>query len=186
MMRQRNLLLVVVTVLGLVVTLGLQGCLFGGGGDEGAVEGEGAEGAPAEGAEAAPGEVGEMPGEGGMGGPPPGMEGEGAPAEATDAPVAEGTAAAGGGDAEAMVDEAMAAKHDGDYVTARQQFEAAVAADDSNAEAHWGLAWIYAEMADAGNADMKPKAIEQFHKFLEIGGTADQVAEAEDALERLQ
>jgi len=190
MMRQRNLLLIVMCILGLVVVFGLQGCGLIGGGDE-AAEGEGAdagaegaamegEGAPGE----APGEGAEMPGEGGMGdAPPPGMGGEGAPAEATEAGMGE---AAGGGNVEAMVDEGMAAKHDGDYVTARQKFEAAVAADDSNAAAHWGLAWIYAEMADAGNSAMQPKAIEHFQKFLETGGTAEQVAEAEDALERLQ
>lgn len=200
MMRQRNLLLIVIVILGLVVTLGLQGCgLLGGGGDD-----EGGEGAPAEGAEpgaegAPPGEMpGEPPADGGMGGPPPGMEGpvpegapaepgmEGAPAEPGMEGAPMGEAADGGADAGQLVAEGMAAKHDGDYVTARQKFEAAVAADPGNAEAHWGLAWIYAEMADSGQPSMEPKAIEQFEKFLEIGGTQEQVAEAEAALDRLQ
>jgi hypothetical protein len=191
-MRRRNLLLIVVTIMGLVVALGLHGCGLLGGDDE-AAEGEAAEGAaegPAMEGEAGPGEApsgeaGEMPGEGGMGGaPPPGMDG--APAEDTAAPTAAAPADAGGGNAEALVDEGMAAKHAGDYVTAREKFEAAIAADPDNGHAHWGLAWIYAEMAASGQPSMEPQAIEQFQKFLEIGGTAEQVAEAEDALERMQ
>lgn len=186
-MRRQDLLLIVIAVLGLLVTLGLQGCGLFGGGDEETAEGEAAEGVPAEGGE--PGMEGEMPAEPGMGGPPPaegapGEPGMGGPAPMGEAP-AEG-AAAGGGDASQLVAEGMAAKHDGNYVTAREKFEAAVAADDSNAEAHWGLAWIYAEMADAGQSSLEPKAVEQFQKFLELGGTQDQVAEAEAALERIQ
>jgi len=187
-MRQRNLLLIVIAILGLLAVMGLQGCgLFGGGGgDEEAAGTEGAEGMPEEG----------MPPDEGMGGPPPGEMGgappEGAPGEEAGMPPmdeepGEGPApATGGADAGALVAEGMATKHQGNYVTARQKFEAAVAASPDNADAHWGLAWIYAEMADAGDASMKAKAIEEFQTFLQLGGTQEQVAEAEAALERLQ
>ncbi len=185
-MKRQSLLLMVIAILGMLVTLGLQGCLFGGGGDESADSGdEGAEGAPAEGAEGAdegmpaePAEGGEMPADGGMGGPPAGeMPMEGMPGEGM---------AAGGGDAGAMVAEGMTAKHAGDYVTARAQFEAAAAAAPDNADAHYGLAWVLAEMAASGQPNLKPTAIAEFEKFLELGGTDDQVKKATDALARLQ
>ncbi|MFW5867811.1 MAG: tetratricopeptide repeat protein [Armatimonadota bacterium] len=188
MMMRRNLLLIVIVILGLMATLGLQGCGLIGGDDEEAAEGETAEGAepgvegemPAEpGMEgempAEPGMEGEMPAEPGMGGPPPG---EGAPVD--------GAAAPAGADASQLVAEGMAAKHDGDYVTAREKFEAAVAADSQNADARWGLAWVYAEMADAGDQAMRQEAIDEFEAFLELGGTQEQVAEATDALDRLR
>lgn len=187
-MMRRNLLLIVITILGLIVTLGLQGC-----GDDEVAEGETPEGGePAMEGEtpAEPGMEGEMPGEPGMGGPPPD---DGAPAEPgmggpppADGAPAEGAAAPGGADASQLVAEGMAAKHDGDYVTAREKFEAAVAASPDSGEAHWGLAWIYAEMADAGDEAMVDRAINEFETFLEIGGTQEQTAEATAALDRLR
>ena len=192
-MMRRSLLLMVIAILGMLVTLGLQGCLFGGGGDESAEGGE--EGAPAEGAEGMPEEGGEMPAEGGempedagMGGMPGGeMPMEGAPGEMPmDGAADAGMPAAGGGDAGAMVAEGMSAKKDGDYVSARAQFEAAIAADADNADAHYGLAWILAEMAASGQPNLKSAAIAEFETFLELGGSDDQVKKATDALDRLQ
>ena len=195
-MRQRSLLLIGIAILGMLVVLGLQGCLFGGGGgDEAADSGgeaaegapDGAEGMPAEGAEgmpAEPGEPGEMPPEGGMGGPPPGDMG-GAPGEMPmeGTPPAE---AGAGGDAGTLVAQGMAAKHDGDYVTARAQFEAAIAAAPDNVDAHYGLAWVLAEMAASGQPNLKSQAIAEFQKVLELGGTDDQIEKATKALDRLQ
>ncbi len=97
-----------------------------------------------------------------------------------------GGAPAAGGDASAMVSEAMQLKHAGNYAEARSRFEAAVAADPSNLDAHWGLAWIYAEMADAGAADLKDKAVTEFNQVLQLGATGDMAAEANAALQRLQ
>jgi tetratricopeptide (TPR) repeat protein len=192
-MMRRNLLLIVIVILGLIVTLGLQGCGLLGGGDD-AAEGEAAEGEAAAGAEAeGPGAEG-MPAQGpeagpagpGMGGPgPEGAAPEGMGGPAPGAP-AQGTADVGGPDASKLVAEGMAAKRDGDYVTARKRFEAAVEANPDSAEAHWGLAWIYAEMADAGNEAMEDRAIEEFETFLELGGTQEQVQKATNALDRLQ
>lgn len=167
MRTRRNLLLIVIAILGMLVTLGLQGC----GNDDDAVDDA---------------DVGEMPAD-------PAMNGEmledpmmDAPPMDEAPPAADPAAAPGGPDARQLTAEGMAAKHDGDYVTARQKFEAAVEADDSHADAHWGLAWVYAEMAHAGQQEMAPRAIEQFEKFLELGGTQEQVAEATSALDRLR
>lgn len=170
-MSRRDLLLVVLSILGLLVILGLQGCLFGGGGD--AEE-------TAEGGEAMPVEGEGMPAEGGeMGGPPPGM-GEDMPADpGMEEPMGEMGEPAGG-DASAIVAEALEAKHGGNYTVARQQAEAAVAADPNNGEAHRVLAWIYADMG------MKDQAIQEFNSFISIGGDAEDVQEAQAALQRLQ
>ncbi|MFO8082432.1 MAG: hypothetical protein R6V07_19305 [Armatimonadota bacterium] len=178
MMMRRNLLLIAIVIVALIVTLGLQGC-----GDDEAPEGE----ETAEGVD--PGMEGEMAGEPGMEGEmagEPGMEEPGMGGPPMDEEPAEDAGAPTGADAGQLVSEGMAAKHDGDYVTAREKLEAAVEADSSNAEAHWGLAWIYAEMADAGDESMEQKAIDEFEKFLELGGTQEQVAEATAALDRLR
>ena len=125
------------------------------------------------GGEMPPGEMppGEMPGGEMPGGEMPGMMG-GEPG--------------GGGDASAMVSEAMRAKHAGNYAEARTTLEAAAAADPSSLDAHWGLAWIYAEMYDAGAADMKDRAIAEFNQVLTLGATGDMADEANAALQRLQ
>ncbi len=194
-------MLVLLSVLGLLLALGLQGCLFGGGGGD---ESAGGEAPPPEGGpgEMPPGEMGaappgeapppEMPGgemppemaEGMPGGEAPGMMG--AEPGMMGAEPAAGGEPAGGGDASAMVSAAMQAKHAGDYAEARARFEAAVAADPSNLDAHWGLAWIYAEMHDAGAADMKDRAVAEFNQVLQLGATGDMADEANAALERLQ
>ncbi|MFP4250003.1 MAG: hypothetical protein ACLFU7_10120 [Armatimonadota bacterium] len=179
MMMRRNLLLIAIVIVALIVTLGLQGC----GNDE---EPEGEE--AAEGVD--PGMEGEMAEEPGMEGETmdePGMEepGMGGPPMEEEEPVEE-AGAPSGPDADQLVSEGMSAKHDGDYVTAREKLEAAVEADSSNGEARWGLAWIYAEMADAGEESMEQKAIDEFEEFLEIGGTQEQVTKATAALDRLR
>jgi len=194
-MRPWTLVVTLLAVLGLLLTLGLQGCLFGGGGGDEAAEGEAPppEGGPGE---MPPGEMGAAPpGEG----PPPEMPGgemppgEGPPAgmppgemPGGEAPGMMGGEPAAGGDAAAMVSEAMQAKHAGNYAEARTRFEAAVAADPSSLDAHWGLAWIYAEMYDAGAADMKDRAIAEFNQVLQLGATGDMADEANAALARLQ
>ncbi|NLO04349.1 MAG: tetratricopeptide repeat protein [candidate division WS1 bacterium] len=171
-MSRRDLLLVVLSILGLLVILGLQGCLFGGGGDAEETA-EGGEAMPVEGGEAMPAEGGEM------GGPPAGM-GEDMPADpGMEEPMGEMGEPAGG-DASAIVAEALEAKHGGNYTVARQQAEAAVAADPNNGEAHRVLAWIYADMG------MKDQAIQEFNAFISIGGDAEDVQEAQAALQRLQ
>ncbi|MEA3400565.1 MAG: tetratricopeptide repeat protein [Armatimonadota bacterium] len=198
-MRPRTSLLIVLTVLGMLLAFGLQGCLFGGGGEEAAEEGGEAAGPP--GGEApggmpgemggAPGEMAGPPGEAGPagGGPPagpeggmePGMPGEAAgPGMGMGAMPGEEAEPAVGGDAAALVKEGMNLKHQGRYTAARDKFEAAIAADASNVDAHWGLAWILAEM---GETD---KAIEQFETVKELGASPERIAEANKALDRLQ
>lgn len=203
MMSRRNLLLIVVVILGLVVTLGLQGCGLLGGDDEAAEGEEGAEGAPqadmgaegppgAEMPEGAPaGEMGGAPPAGEMGGPAAGPEGAAAPPADMGGPAdagvpGEATEAAGGQDVDQLVSEALDAKHDGNYVDARNKLEQAVEADPDHAEANRVLGWIYAEMADSGQPSMEPQAIEHFETFLQKGGTDKQVSEVEGALERMQ
>jgi len=152
------------TIVSLLAVLAVQGCLFGGkgGGEEAAGGGEAAP----------PGEKGEM-------------AEVGAPAEAPGGDVMEGPEAApgeaggAGQDAASLVAAGMQAKHAGDLAGAQAKFEAAVAADPSNADAHHGLAWIYA------HKKMKEKAITEFNKVKSLGADAAKVAEADKALERL-
>jgi len=180
-MRPRTLMLILMSILGLLLALGLQGCLFGGGGDESAEGGgEMPEGGPPP--EGMPGEMGEPMPPGEMGEPmPPGAEMGGPPGEPGMEMPGEGAGPApGGGDASALVSEGMQAKRVGNYTEARARFEAAVAADPSNLQAQWGLAWICAEMGD------KAKAIDAFNAVLKLGATGDMASEAEAALDRLQ
>jgi hypothetical protein len=179
-MRRETLLLIVAAILGMLVTLGLSGCgLFGGGDDEAAAP----DGAPPEGADTAMDPAMEAAPPDDMGAPPPEGEPGAMPPEGT---APEGAPAGGGGDAASLVAEGMAAKHEGDYVTARARFEAAVAAEPDNADAHYGLAWVLAEMAASGQPNLKQNAIAEFQKFLELGGNQQQVDEATSALDRLQ
>lgn len=197
-MRPRAVLLVLMGVVALLLMLGLQGCLFGGGG--GGEESAGAP--PAEGGEAAPpGEMGGPPpgGEGApppgeMGAPPPGDAGAPPPGEMGGPPPGEpgapppgGAPAAGGGDAAAMAREALNLKHAGNYAEAKTKFEAAIAADANNVDAHYGLAWILAEMAGThGDAAAKTQAIAEFNKVIELGASGAMASEAQAALGRLQ
>ncbi len=187
-MRPRTLMLVLMSILGLLVALGLQGCLFGGGGGDESAEGGGPppeagpmpEGGPPP--EGMPGEMAEPMPPGEMGEPtPPGAEMGGPPGEpGMEMPGAEMGAPAPGADASALVSEGTQAKRVGNYTEARSKFEAAVAADPSNLDAHWGLAWICAEIGDTA------KAVEEFNTVLQLGATGDMAAEAEAALDRLQ
>ncbi len=188
MMRSRTLLLILMTILGLLLALGLQGCLFGGGGgEEGGDSGEAADTgeAPGEGE----GEAGAPPPGEGMGGPPPGEGAEGMPTppggetdgEDAGMPSPAGAAGAGGGaNASGLVEEGMDAKRAGNYQVALEKFEAAVAADPSSVDAHWGLAWVAAEL---GNTD---QAVTEFQKVIDLGASQDRAQEAQDALDRLQ
>jgi hypothetical protein len=179
-MKKQSYLTMVLVVLGVLALLAVQGCLFGGRGgeEEGGTEPAetGAEpGAPPEaeaGAEA-PGEAmppgAETGPEAGEAGAPmpPGF----GPEETAPAPPA--------GDAASLVAAAMKAKHGGDIPTAQRHYEAAVAADPNNVDAHWGLAWIYSQKG------MKEKAITEFNKVKSLGASADKVAEADAAIARL-
>ncbi|MGC9319186.1 MAG: tetratricopeptide repeat protein [Armatimonadota bacterium] len=193
-MRPRSSVLIVLAILGMLLVFGLQGCLFGGGGEEAAEEGGEVPGGEVPGG--MPGEMGGPPGE--MGGPPAaggppggappagpeggmgGMPGEGAGPGMGPGMPGEGAGPAAGDGAAALVKEGMTLKHQGNYTAAREKFEAAIAADASNVDAHWGLAWILAEM---GNTD---EAIEQFQTVKELGASPDRIAEADKALDRLK
>jgi len=167
-MKPQAYILTVLAILAVLALLLIQGCLFGGGGGE-----EGGEtGAPAEG-------TGE-----GMAGAP---EGEGMPEGAP----AEGLPEGGGGeglgaptegagtDVASLVAAGTKAKHAGDLDTALQKFEAAVGADPNSIDAHWGLAWIYAQKK------MKEKAITEFNRVKTLGADEEKAAEADEAIARL-
>jgi len=188
-MRPRTLILILVSILGLLLAMGLQGCLFGGGdeGGEAADTGEGGEGAemgppedmgpPGEmGAPEEMGPPGEMGEPGAMEGPP--GEGAGAPMPPAEAGAPEAAAPAGA-DVSALVEEGMAAKHTGNYTLAQQKFEQAVAANPNSLDAHWGLAWIYAEK------EMTEQAKMEFQKVIDLGATGEKLSGAQDALQRL-
>lgn len=188
-MKPRTFVLILLTSLGLLTALGLQGCLFGGG-KRAAESAGGPEAAGPPAGEMPPGEMpGEMPPGGEMAGAAPpaeGMPGEVPPGEEMPGEMGATPAPAAGGDASALVEEGMRAKHAGNYAEARAKFEAAVAADASNLQAHWGLAWVYAELADAGAADLKDKAIAEFNTVLELGASGEMAEEAQAALKRLK
>ena len=168
-MMRRSYALMVLAIFAVLVTVSLQGCLFGGGASDEAAGG-GEEGA-------APG--GEMPGGGMMGG------GEGAadaggemPMEGTDEGMGMGgetaAPAAGGGGAAALN-----VKHSGDWSGATAQCNSALAANADDAEAHRVLAWILADTDAAG-------AIEHFNAYLASGAEGSDADEAKAAIERLQ
>ena len=113
-------------------------------------------------------------GEGPAEGMPAGEEMAGAPEEAGP-PAGE----AAGGDAASLVAAGMRAKHAGDLNAAQQNFAAAVAADPNNVDAHWGLAWVYAQKK------MKEKAITEFNKVKALGADEEKVAGADEAIARL-
>lgn len=181
-MMKRSYVLMVLAIFAVLVTVSLQGCLFGGGGEEASGEGEG--GAPAEGEMMGGGEQpgggapgGGMPGEGEMEGADAGMGGE-MPMEGTDEGMGMGDemaapAASGAGAA------ALGVKHGGDWGAAASQCEAALAANADDAEAHRVLAWILADTDAAG-------AIEHFNAYLASGATGADADEAKAAIERLQ
>ncbi len=172
-MKPRTYVLMTLAILALLVMLAAQGCLFGGGGGEEEAE-EGGE------------EMGT--GEGPSEGMPGGEEMAGAPEEAG-APAGEGFMAepaagepggeAAGGGAASLVAAGMTAKHAGDLNAAQQNFEAAVAADPNNVDAHWGLAWVYAQK------NLKEKAITEFNKVKALGADEEKVAQADEAIARL-
>lgn len=160
-MKPQRYILMVLAILAVLVVLALQGCLFGGAGEEegGEEGGEAPEAGMAEGlAEGPPGE-----------GMPAAGEGEGL------GPPTEGA----GTDAASLVAAGMKAKHAGDLDTALQKFEAVVAADPNSIDAHWGLAWVYAQKK------MTEKAITEFNKVKTLGADEQKVAEANKAIARL-
>ena len=172
-MKPRTYVLMVLAIVTLLAALATQGCLFGGGADDEGGEDEG--GAPAD-AGGAPDEGMGMMGDVGEGGAEAPAE-TAAPAEVPGEPSA--PAETGGGDADALVAAGIEAKRAGDYDTAMQSFEAAVAADPNNVDAHLGLAWVCAEKK------MTEKAIAEFNKVKELGTDADRMAEVDEALARL-
>lgn len=88
--------------------------------------------------------------------------------------------AAAAEEAKNLVAEGMEAKRLGDLDTAQQKFEGAVAGDPNNADAHWALAWVYAEK------NMKDKAIAQFNLVKNGASDQDKIAEADKAIGRLR
>ncbi len=207
-MRPQKSLLILIVVLAMIAVFGLQGCgLFGGGGDD-ADGGEAGEGGPGmepgmepgggpggPGMEPGMGEPGMEPGMGpgapGMGGPGmgpggPGMEpGGAAPEEPTDDEVGMDTSSGGtdvatAADATALVAQGMEAKNAGNLELASRKFQAAIVANPREVDAHWGLAWVAADMGDT------EKAIRHFEMVKKLGASADRIAEADAALERLR
>ena len=184
-MRSRSYVLTVLAVLALLVALGMQGCLFGGGGEEaGGETPSGEEGTPAGGEEGAPaGETmggGEAPAPEGEGAPPSEMMGgdAGAPPEGGgempmggEAPMGE---AAGGG----ATDEALQTKRAGDWDAAQQQLEQILAANPNDAEAHRILGWILVD-------DSPAEATQHFNAYLQSGAQGEKAEEVKAALERL-
>ena len=173
-MKPQRYILMVLAILAVLVVLALQGCLFGGGAEEGGQEGGGQVG---ETPEAGAGQQGMMEGPEGAGTP------QAAPAEgAMQGAEGEGPGAPAGGagaDVASLVAAGMKAKHAGDLDTAAQKFEAAAAANPTSIDAHWGLAWVYAQKK------MTEKAITQFNKVKSLGADEQKVAEADKAIARL-
>ncbi len=171
-MRPQKSLLILIVVLAMIAVFGLQGCgLFGGGGDD------------ADGGEAGEGGPGMEPG---MGPGGPGMEpGGAAPEEPTDDEVGMDTSSGGtdvatAADATALVAQGMEAKNAGNLELASRKFQAAIVANPREVDAHWGLAWVAADMGDT------EKAIRHFEMVKKLGASADRIAEADAALERLR
>ncbi len=168
----RRMLLVCALMFCLVAVLGLSGCLFGKkGGDEGGEVSAGPEG-PSEG----PGEAA-----GPAEGPP---EPEGAlPGPKPEPPrVAPPPAVKPGGDpaqAKSLLAQARQAKASTDYDRAISLAQQAADADPGNADAHWLMAWMYAEQGQ------KDKAIGEFNAFVAGAGDDPRVGDAKAALERL-
>lgn len=164
-MKTRTFLLTLITILGVLLTFGLQGCLFGGN-DEDDFDTD---------------EVGDAPGEMDVDDEdmPPGME-MGMPPDDAMMDDDPGMPVAEDADASGLVDEGMQAKRAGNYTLALQKFESAVAADPSNVDAHWGLAWVCAETGRTA------QAISAFETVIELGASPDKLQEAEAALQRLQ
>ena len=182
-MMRRSYVLMVLAIFALLITVSLQGCLFGGGGgDEASGGGEAGDGAaPAD----AGGEMmggGEMPGGGAPGGEMMGGGAEGgAPAADGEMDMGMGGEEMGGVPAAASGAAAAAlnVKHSDDWSGAAAQCEAALAANPDDAEAHRVLAWILADTDAAG-------AIEHFNAYLASGAEGSDADEAKAAIERLQ
>ncbi len=149
------------TIIGLLVAVGIQGC-----GDNGEDELDNDEIGE---------DVGEIDFEDDMEMPPPDEM-----APPPDDMPAPDVMMPDGADAASLVADGMQAKHAGDYQRALESFEAAVAADPSNVDAHWGLAWVSAE---SGRTE---RAVEAFETVIQLGASPDKVQEAEAALQRLQ
>lgn len=182
----RRTLLAQLLLICLVALLALGGCLFGRkGGDEGAETGAGPEGAPGLSAEVA-GPEGKPP-EGPAGGPGP-AEGPSAPEAAPLGPAAKApaagpaTTAAPAGDAaqaKGLLAQARQAKAAADYESAISLARQAADADPGSADAHWLMAWMYAEQGQ------KDQAVAEFNAFVASAGGDPRVADAKAALERL-
>lgn len=179
-MMRRSYVLMVLAIFALLVTVSLQGCLFGGGGGDEASGGDEAGGEGAAPADAG-GEMmggGEMPGGGAPGGEAPGgemMGGGEMPSEDMGMGGEEmggAPAAASGGAA------ALSVKRSGAWGAAAAQCETALAANADDAEAHRVLAWILADTDAAG-------AIEHFNAYLDSGAEGPDADEAKAAIERL-
>ena len=157
--------LIVVAIVALVITVLMVGC----GKKTQPDMGEG--GPPA-------GEAGPMHGAGGP--MPGGMPGAGGPMPGAGGPMPGAAAPTMGADADSLVDEGMAAKAAGDYDRAESKLRDAIAADITNEDAHWGLAWILAGLRQTD------EAISEFQEVIELTIDEERRSEAQAAISRLK
>ena len=133
------------------------------------------------------GPPGLAPGAPGAGGPP-GMPAAGGPPGMPGMPGMPGAAAPGmiggeaavGADAATLVEEAMEAKEAGKSDEAESKFRDALAADLTNEDAHWGLAWVLAQKGET------QKAIVEFEEVLGLTIDPERRSEAQQAIDRLE
>jgi len=81
---------------------------------------------------------------------------------------------------EEMIDQAMDDKDAGRLEHAEAKFRAAVAQEEDNEDAQWGLAWT---LVLAGK---NAEAIEEFNKVIEMTDDAARISEANATIDRLQ
>ncbi len=74
----------------------------------------------------------------------------------------------------------MALKHEGRAEEAAEELRAALKLAPDYVDAHWGLAWLCAELED------KPEALRHFREVIRLAPDTDLAREAADAIERLQ
>jgi len=79
-----------------------------------------------------------------------------------------------------MIDQAIDDKDAGRLEHAEAKFRAAVAQEEDNEDAQWGLAWT---LASAGK---NAEAIEEFNKVIEMTDDSARISEAKAAIDRLQ
>ena len=79
-----------------------------------------------------------------------------------------------------MIEQAIDDKDAGRLEHAEAKFRAAVAQEEDNEDAQWGLSWT---LASAGK---NAEAIEEFNKVIEMTNDSARISEAKAAIDRLQ